>query len=164
MFSVELYRTQFAYHWHITRRLLECAAKVGQADYTARPAPEDGRASLHEVLFHLLRVDYAWRVGLESGKQPAPLSAEEYPDLPAVQRGFAREEQAWSALLAGWGASEIEGEVTLQRLQGQAFTMPRWRMLQQVILHGMQHHAELAALLTAYGQSPGDIDFLFFRG
>ena len=41
--------------------------------------------------------------------------------------------------------------------------MPLWRVLQHLILHGMQHHAELAQLLTAKGQSPGNLDFIFFQ-
>jgi uncharacterized damage-inducible protein DinB len=162
MFSVELYRTLFAYHWHTTRRLLECAAKVGEADYTARP--EDGRASLHEVLFHLLRTDYAWRYSLEHGRQGEWLRPEDFPDLAAIRSAYEREEQGWGPLAARWGAAEIEGDMTIQRLGGQSVTMPLWRMLQHLILHGMQHHAEVAALLTAYGQSPGDIDFLYFQG
>jgi len=36
--------------------------------------------------------------------------------------------------------------------------------LQHLILHGMQHHTEIAQLLTLKGQSPGDIDFIFYEG
>jgi uncharacterized damage-inducible protein DinB len=31
-----------------------------------------------------------------------------------------------------------------------------------VVLHGMQHRSEAAAILTDYGQSPGDIDLIVF--
>ena len=90
MFSVELYRTQFAYHWHTTRRLLECAAKVGEANYTARPKPEDVRASLHEVLFHLLGVDRAWRLGLESGDSLRSINGFSLTDPQKALEAYAR--------------------------------------------------------------------------
>lgn len=35
MFSQTQFQTLFVYHWHITRRLLECAAKLSEADYQA---------------------------------------------------------------------------------------------------------------------------------
>ncbi|MCA9871854.1 MAG: hypothetical protein KC487_15925 [Anaerolineae bacterium] len=54
--------------------------------------------------------------------------------------------------------------MTLINWRGDPWTMPLWRVLQHLILHGMQHHTELAQLLTAEGQSPGDIDLLFYRG
>ena len=45
---------------------------------------------------------------------------------------------------------------------GQVGMIPRWRILSHVVLHGMQHSAEIAELLTLKGQSPGDIDFIFY--
>jgi uncharacterized damage-inducible protein DinB len=45
---------------------------------------------------------------------------------------------------------------------GESAILPRWRIFQHLVLHGMQHHTELAQLLTAKGQSPGDIDFVFY--
>ncbi|MBV9787006.1 MAG: hypothetical protein JOZ51_02450, partial [Chloroflexi bacterium] len=37
-----------------------------------------------------------------------------------------------------------------------------WHILLDVILHATQHRSEAAALLTSYGQSPGDYDFTMF--
>jgi len=35
-----------------------------------------------------------------------------------------------------------------------------WHILLDLILHATQHRSEAAALLTSYGQSPGDFDFI----
>jgi uncharacterized damage-inducible protein DinB len=37
-----------------------------------------------------------------------------------------------------------------------------WHVLLDVIIHATQHRSEAAALLTGYGQSPGDFDFTMF--
>ena len=37
-----------------------------------------------------------------------------------------------------------------------------WQILLDVILHASQHRSEAAALLTAFGQSPGDYDLIMF--
>ena len=45
---------------------------------------------------------------------------------------------------------------------GGEFRMLLWRMLLHVANHGTQHRSEVAAQLTAFGRSPGDLDLLVF--
>ncbi|MEI7768645.1 MAG: DinB family protein [Chloroflexales bacterium] len=146
-------QTLFAYHWDTTDRLIAGAGKLGAEEQDA----------LQAIFMHLLSVDYAWRTALETGRQPAPLAAADFPTLEAIGAGFAAERRAWGALLDGLSDEEIAATALLTRANGQPSPLPRWRVLHQVLLHGMQHHAELAQLLTAQGQSPGNIDFIFHR-
>ena len=155
------FHTLFAYHWHTTQRLLDCVGKLSAADYTTNPGY--GHGSVHDLLFHLLRTDYGWRLGLETGRRQAPITPEDFPDLQSLRDGFAQEQSAWQKLLDSLSAEEIEGNLDLTDRRGETFPIARWRILQHLVLHGMQHHAELAQLLTAKGQSPGDIDFIFFE-
>lgn len=162
MFTREQYRILFAFHFDTTWRMLEAAGRLNVEDYRAEPGY--GRGSVHDLLFHLLRTDAGWRGGLETGQQPPPLPAEEYADLPALRHGFEQERTAWEALLEDLTDGEITGDVSLTTQGGYTAVLARWRVLQHLVLHGMQHHAEIAQLLTSSGQSPGDIDFIFYEG
>ncbi len=155
------FKTLFSYHWHTTQQLLDCAAKLSQDDYYWKPG--EGRDSVHNVLLHILRADHGWREALFSGVQRAPLRRKDYPDLQALQAGFEHEQSAWSEYLDGLTEEQIKAEITLKRATGEAMTFIQWKILQHVVMHGMQHHAEIAELLTEKGQSPGNIDFLFYR-
>jgi uncharacterized damage-inducible protein DinB len=152
--------TLFAYHWHTTQRLLDCAARLNEADYKANPGY--GRGSIHDLFFHLLRTNQGWRVALESGRQLSPVRPEDFTDLQSLVAAFEDEQKAWQAYLEGLAPEEIEGDATLINWRGDSYTIPRWRVLQHLVLHGMQHHSELAHLLTLQGQSQGDIAFIFF--
>lgn len=155
------YQTLFAYHWHVTGRLMDSAAALGAADYLANPGY--GHGSVHGLLFHLLQTNRSWRVALLSGRQQSGIDPADFPDLASVRAGFEEEQAAWADLLAGYSDDDIAAEVELINWRGDAFTFSRWRVLQHLILHGMQHQSELAAVLTAKGQSPGNLDFIFFQ-
>lgn len=152
--------TLFAYHWHTTRHLMACAGGLDETGYLENPGY--GHGSIHDLFFHLVRTNNAWRLALETGSRASPLRQEEFPDLASLQSVLEQEQQAWQVLLDGLGDEAIEGTVDLTDGRGNTVTLYRWRILQHLVLHGMQHHAELAQLLTAKGQSPGNIDFLFY--
>ena len=158
--SQEQFRTLFAYHWHTNQRLLAQAAQLSDADYTAHPGY--GHGSLHDLFFHILRADQGWRTALETGQQQPPLNAADYSTLVALQAGFAQEQGTWQTLLEQFTAEQIEAPLTLTTRRGATMQIPLWRVLQHVVLHGMQHHTEIAQLLTAKQHSPGDIDFIFY--
>jgi uncharacterized damage-inducible protein DinB len=159
MFAKTQYQTLFAYHWHTNQRLLESAAKLEESDYTGQPGY--GHGSLHDLFFHLLRTLRAWRGALENDQEQGRLRPEDFPDLSSLRAGFAQEQGAWTAMLDRLSAEEIEGDVSVTR-GGNTRVFPLWRAFQHLVLHGMQHHTEVAQLLTAKGESPGDLDFIFY--
>lgn len=156
------YRTLFNYHFATTARLMDQVAKLGDTAY--RQHAGYGRGSIHDLLLHLLRTDCSWRRGLQIGEQEAGLNAEDFGDLATLREGVAQEAAAWQAYLTGLDDAQIEGAMEMTGLNGDVYTFVLWRILQHVLLHGMQHHAEIAALLSMHGHSPGDIDFLFYQG
>ncbi len=155
----ENYTIQFEYHWRTTDHLLNLAASVDRAGLE-RPSVYGGR-SIRDLFFHILATDAGWRGALETGQRPAPLASQDYPDLTALRSGLADEEAEWHAFLVGLDDAALESEAVL-RSGGRTIRVAHWRVLQHLVLHGMQHHAELAQLLTAVDRSPGDLDFIFF--
>lgn len=126
-------------------------------------ASEDDR-SIHGIFFHLLATSRSWRLSLAQGQQPPRLQPAGFESLPTVRAALVEENEQWLAWLAGMSDAQVEGDVTLLPLHGEAWTVAYWRILQHVILHNMQHYSELAKLLTDFGHSPGDLDFIFFEG
>lgn len=142
--------------------MISCAAELQGTTYKHHPGY--GRGSIHDLLVHLLRADQSWRVGLETGEQGQPPNSENYSTLEAVSVAFENEQVAWTNLLEGYSEDELHGDIELTSLGGDHYAFPRWRILQHLVLHGMQRHSEFAQLFTNEGQSPGDVDFIFFRG
>ena len=72
------------------------------------------------------------------------------------------EQQHMDAYLSGLEEADLAAQLTIKRWDGVEIDMIRWHMLSHLLMHSMQHRSEAAVLLTQYGRSPGDIDFLFF--
>jgi uncharacterized damage-inducible protein DinB len=60
--------------------------------------------------------------------------------------------------------ADVNREITTRLRDGRVFRLPLWQMMLHVANHGTQHRSEVAAILTVFGQSPGDLDALvYFR-
>ena len=155
------YIVLFSYHWDTNDRLIELAEKLSEDDY--KMSSGYGNGSIHEILFHVLRADQAWRLGIETLRQNPPLDIKDYPDLKSLKTGFKSERKAWEILMDKMSDEYINKNMIMRNIKGKEYSFSCWRVLQHVILHGMQHHAELSQLLTAKGYSPSNIDFLLYR-
>lgn len=145
-------RYLFGYDRWATTRVLGAVVGVDEATWSAPNAIGD--RGLGGILVHALGAHQRWRHGLSEGvgEQPRPEN-EPLPTENALRDAWETEwlaMDAWVASLDDAAMAVIDDGI------------PYWQMLAHVVNHGTQHRAEAAALLTAAGHSPGDIDMIFF--
>jgi len=144
-------RFLFAYDRWATRRVL--AALDGlEPEVWGRPAAI-GERGLGGILVHHLGASQRWRCAFQQSEEsPEP----EREPLPTVAELRKRWEAEW-AVVDGWLSTLTDRFVAIV-FDG----IPVWQMIVHVVNHGTQHRAEAAALLTAEGRSPGELDLYNF--
>ena len=145
-------RWLFAYDRWATRQVL---AVLDGVDPAVWPRPNVvGERGLGGVLVHHLGASQRWRISFQSEGDAGDLPEPENEPLPSVDELRERWEAEWAAVDA-WLPTITEGFVGYVH-EG----VPVWQMLVHVVNHGTQHRAEAAALLTAEGRSPGELDMI----
>jgi len=142
-------RFLFAYDRWATQRVL---AKLDGLDPSvwSRTNVVDERG-LGGILVHHLGASQRWRHAFQdTGEEPHP----EDDPLPTIDELRQRWEDEWAGVDA-WLPTITDTFVSYVH-DG----VPVSQMLVHVVNHGTQHRAEAAALLTAEGRSPGELDLV----
>ena len=162
MLGIEMLKTQFAYNAWANERIIDKVALVSLEQFNEPSVIGD--RSLRQILFHMVQVERVWRLLAQDGQvEPSQLPSSE--SLPSAETMLAiqkQEQQHMDAYLSDLEEADLAAQLTIKRWDGVEIDMIRWHMLSHLLMHSMQHRSEAAVLLTQYGQSPGDIDFLFF--
>ena len=152
-------RTLFDFDAWATGRILDQAERLTPEQYST-PSSQDAQ-SIRQILTHSLIALHLWRVRCETGKTSVTISPEAFPTVAAFRAGWQQERQALDAYLATLDDDVLGRPIHFER-RGESYAYTLWHILFQVINHGTQHRSEIAEQLTAYGHSPGDLDFFFF--
>ena len=144
-------RFLYEYDRWATRRVLAVLDGLDQAVWS-RKNVVDVRG-LGGILVHHLGATERWRTAFASQGEAEMASREDQP-LPSVDEL----RRLWDA---EWAATDVWLSSVTDAFVGASFDgVPVWQMLVHVVNHGTQHRAEAAALLTAEGRSPGDLDLV----
>ena len=112
---------------------------------------------------HTLAAEWIWRVRCAEGVSPrALLQPETLPTLSAIQTRWQEEEQKMRAFLAKLTDSDLNRTIRYRSTEGHVRENRLGDILHHVVLHGMQHRSEMANMLTNFGHSPGNIDFIVY--
>ncbi len=162
MITPKYLQTLYDYHYWAVGRLLDTAAHLDPTDLDV--APLKGLGSLRQILVHTLSAEWLWSNRLRGVSPSAMLDPAEFPTLSAIRARWAEEEATLRAVIAGLDEADLTQELAYRTTGGTAHSNPRWQILVHLANHGTQHRSEAAALLTALGHSPGDLDMIvFFR-
>jgi uncharacterized damage-inducible protein DinB len=142
-------RFLFAYDRWATRRVLNALDGLDPAAWARTDVV--GERGLGGILVHHLGSSQRWRILFEARTTDERVKPELEP-LPTIDELRERWEAEWAAVDA-WLQTLTDGFVANAH-EG----VPVWQLLVHVVNHGTQHRAEAAALLTAEGRSPGELD------
>jgi len=161
----------YEYTYWATARIVATCEKVTPEQYTART----DFGTLRTTLVHMVDAEWAWRrTFVESFVPPGgvkgeakewdskELSEEDFPTLERIKARGQEEERAMRSYLNSLTDQDLNGLVRYKISSGTVRERVLWHCLLHVVNHGTQHRSEAAAILTSYGQSPGDLDVTVF--
>ncbi|MGH2460779.1 MAG: DinB family protein [Chloroflexota bacterium] len=158
-------RALYGYNTWATERLLEVAAGLTSEQWLA--PGNAGRGSVRDTLVHQISAQRSWLgwwAGTVSADQRSQLRLDPaaFPDLPAVRAIWSETDQATRDFFDGLTDADLSRVYRTTTSDGRAFRLPLWQMMAHVANHGTQHRSEVAAMLTGFDRSPGDLDMLIF--
>lgn len=151
----------FEYAYQANQQLLAKAAELTPEQFVQGSAFPHG--GVRDTFVHILFADWIWRSRLQGNSpkagDPMP-SPGDYPDLASLRSALYEDERQMRAYLAGLQDADLGSKFTYTTSKGIPYQQVVGQILVHVIIHGTQHRAELAQMLTELGHSPGDIDYL----
>lgn len=158
--QIEDLRLLYDYNYWATARMLAAAKQVSAEQFVA---PADfPYGSLRGTLLHTLEAEWTWRMRLQHDAPSADLLEADFPTLDVLAARWHDDEREMRAYLTGLDDAKLAGTVRYPIDDGKFRERILWHCLLHLANHGTQHRAEAAAILTALGHSPGDVDFTLF--
>ncbi len=146
------------FNFWANERILSTCERISTDEFTRPHTPDPGWGSLRGILVHALDTEYGWRSVLQALDADNILEANDFDDVAALKSRWDAERAAWFDYLA----SLSDESLNLGCGDDPQNSSKVWQTILHVVIHGIQHRSEAAALLTEYGQSPGELDFDLF--
>lgn len=150
-------------------RILAACTRVSPEQYAAPGSY--GRGGLRATVVHILDNLWQQRITLqgfykdpladEAAYDATELHEDAFPTLAGLQERWAIEQREMWAYLDSLTEETLNGTIRYV-IPGAKREFVVWQILLDVIVHATQHRSEAAALLTDFGQSPGDFEFTLF--
>ncbi len=154
--SVEQFRSFIDHAYWGRGKILDALDGVDVEQLDAAPLDELG--SPREIIAHMLEFELLFS-SLLIGDQPIFGGPDdELTSVDAIRSAWMPIEQSWRTYIDTLGDDDLDRPVHLTWRGPDAVVLLR-DVLAQFVQHQGQHRSELAAIVTALGQSPGEFDW-----
>ncbi len=160
--NVDHLKQLYAFNYWARDRILEQTEKLDSVEFHL--PVESNYGSLQATLVHTLSAEWVWRIRCQENQSPAALLAfEDFPSVASLQSFWQDEQEKMLGYLAELRDEDLDKTITYQRVSGPKRNNILWHILWHVINHSTEHRSEAASILTAFGHSPGNLDFIYYQ-
>lgn len=150
----------YQYNTWANKRILNAASNLTTEQFFAPTSSSHG--GLRGTLVHTLFAEWIWRQRWEGHWPTEWLTPEDFPTFDSLRSHWEKEEKALLAFVENVSEPGLESTIRYNRMGGEPCENILWHLMVHLVNHGTQHRSEAAAILTEYGYSPGDIDFIIY--
>lgn len=154
-------REYYDYTEWANERVLVAAEKLTPALFTRSDL--DGVWSIRDSLVHIMVSQWAWVERWNGRMIGAFPDVASFADVASIRDRWQPVYADMRKLLAAFDDDQLAADLTFRSRDGSEGRSLLWVQLMQVANHSTYHRGEVAALLTSFGHSPGELDFLIWR-
>ncbi len=153
-------QTLFKYNQWANHKIFSAASNLTVEQFVA-PAnfPHGG---IRSTLTHALFAEWIWRNRWEGVSPTHRFKPEDFPTFESLHTRWAEEEKELMKFVESVSEEQLNSPFHYTSTEGVKYENILWESMAHVVNHGTQHRAEVAAMLTDVGHSPGDIDMILF--
>jgi uncharacterized damage-inducible protein DinB len=150
----------YKYNRWANAKILNAASNVTHEQFLAPASYPHG--GLRGTLVHALFAEWIWRHRWEGTSPVVRLKPEDFPSFESLRKRWVEEELLLKKFVENISEEILNNHFLYTSTNGTPHERIIWHTMVHLVNHGTQHRSEAAALLTDFGHSPGDIDFVYF--
>ena len=150
----------YQYNQWTNKKILDAAAQATHDQFLAPASFPHG--GLRGTLVHALFAEWIWRQRWEGTSPTVRLRPEDFPTFEVLRIRWAEEEKLLMTFVENVTEERLNSKFNYKSTDGKPYERILWQTMAHLVNHGTQHKTEAAALLTGFGQSPGDIDLILY--
>jgi uncharacterized damage-inducible protein DinB len=152
---------RYDYGYWANQKLFAVIRQLTPEQFTRDVAGSYG--SIRNTLVHMMSAEWGWIARCGGPERGPLLKADDYPTLDSVVDQWAVIEGHARRFLGTLGDGDLSRMVEFSIPQiGLKRARPAGELLEHAANHAVHHRGQVALLLRALGQVPGNVDLLFY--
>jgi uncharacterized damage-inducible protein DinB len=151
-------RTYYDYAEWANGRVLDAAERLTPEQFLETDL--DNVWSIRDTLVHIMWAHWIWLERWHGVFPRTEFDPQEYPDPASIRARWNEINQKTRRFVETLTDDRLAEPLTYTNLVGQDWTYPLWEQMLHQSNHATYHRGEVAALLSRFGASPGELDFL----
>lgn len=150
----------YKYNQWANAKILDAAANLTVEQFLAPGSFPHG--GLRGTLVHAMFAEWIWRRRWEGTSPTVKFKPQDFLTFDSLRLRWAEEEKQLMSFVENVTDERLNSLFFYTTTSGEPHERILWQVMVHVVNHGTQHRSEAAALLTDFGQSPGDLDLVYF--
>ncbi len=152
----------YAYTSWANQRVLDTAEQLAPEQFVADAGPSYG--SLRNTFVHQMSAQWIWLERWKGNSPERMLSPEPFQDLASVRARWDELDRETRGFMSRLTEQRLQQVISYTTTEGQPRSYPMWQPILQQVNHATAHRSEAAVMLTNFGYSPGDLDYIVYLG